>query len=1558
LNVTSIESEASQVVVQHGAVQTVFFLPKAHVDHIQKIIATQCQFYEIDLLEHMLDHVKPGELVLDVGANIGNHTLFFANVCKAQVVALEPNAEAYAILERNVALNGLGDRVTLKQVAAGRAASTGKLIVDPTGANLGQARVDAAEPGDAIIQRLDDLELPTKVRAIKIDVEGMELDVLLGAEELLKRDRPLVYVECATQKSLALVVEYLTSLGFAANAHFNVTTTVLFLPREAGTIELNQQLALHQHETQARFEAAHRVVNSGFRRMHDDLTVQKKALDELGAHVAKNLGPQLAKSVEPLRAALSERASVDVTHTQILRNLEHRATVIPTLDERARTILRVLNELGSTLTRQEQQLATLSQQVSVLRTEQARFRADLDVQRKKEELEGRPLLTKLARKSAKLLKNPEAFFRDAEKGWAGHAERAYGGLWKTFGGEQAQRRMGRRIAKFQRNPDAFFRDSDHYMVRVVGRWLYKQGARPQAKKSKIEKRKVVQEPVLRESDYALVRVSVVLAMEHFDKSSAVHLEKLCSATDPADEVVLVTSSRTLIRELALWTSTLRANRVRAYFFPEPVSADERIRYGLDRALGDHVVIADQLSDTLVNKLKTLAAPAERTSPCVLRANGSGEALAVLLSRQLCRDTLKVMEHVSLRGLRDAVASQHRLTEIDVDHNARTSVRPPARNHEAPVIPLFCPRGRASSLIEELAAKSQHGERFCLFTPADDRIRDELAETDVAGTVELVDLDAFPELFVYPMPARQQPFTSGVRADSAVCIERKPGWLRPMQKAHRLQREKISVVMTLYNAQETVGFAIDSILQQTHSNLELIVVDDCSTDGSLEIALAKAKHDRRIRVLRAPRNSGTYWCKNFGITRATGEYIAFQDSDDLSLAPRLEVQLGMLRRERELGGCVTYHQRLKDEGHAHWIGEYKDRLCRITLLIRSSVIQEVGFFDTVRFSADDEFLGRIRATNRRVVRIPISYYLARHAEGSLTTAGAGAIIQQENVSVVPPARKAYHEAAELWHKRISRGDLPFVEFPLRKRPFPVPAEMGGEVEKDSSLVTVSLATMPSRVDVLEKTIQSLLPQADRINVYLNNFSEVPAFLQQEKITIARSQDFGDLKDNGKFFFMRRDATGYQFTVDDDIQYPPDYVRKMILTIERYHRKAAIGVHGVNLDPNLVRYTKGRRVFHFKEEQLTDRCVQLVGTGTLAFHASTMSVDYTSFESTGVADLWFAVRAREQNVALISLARPNNWLKPLEHQGETIFAAASRDDAKETALAHRFGPWNDEAMAEPRRTALAPYANNTLRELQAAGVDVHEMARLRGLPRVKLVVLVTGWNCADHVLACWKSIARQQPGHYDLAVHFVDDGSEDGTWEAMQALPRSDVLRLRRHDVNMGPAFSRWEVIREITDRDAVCVIVDMDDELLPSALARIAEAYLSDENCWLTAGNWRNQRGKPNPLDFYPEAVLETRCYRKLPSFRIGHVRSFKRFLADRLSDDNFKGPDGEWLMFCTDVALMFPLVEQCGPENVTFIRDHLYLYNEWRPGGTLARFGKPKKAHVYRWLRDRPQLQP
>ena len=105
---------------------------------------------------------------------------------------------------------------------------------------------------------------------------------------------------------------------------------------------------------------------------------------------------------------------------------------------------------------------------------------------------------------------------------------------------------------------------------------------------------------------------------------------------------------------------------------------------------------------------------------------------------------------------------------------------------------------------------------------------------------------------------------------------------------------ISVIMTAHNADRYIRYSIESILSQTYTNIELIIINDASKDKTSKIIEEYANKDKRITYICNNTNYGTYVSKNIGIKHSKGQYITFQDADDYSIKNRLELQLNSLK----------------------------------------------------------------------------------------------------------------------------------------------------------------------------------------------------------------------------------------------------------------------------------------------------------------------------------------------------------------------------------------------------------------------------------------------------------------------------------------------------------------------------------------------------------------------------------------------------------------------------------------------------------------------------------------
>lgn len=175
-----------------------FFLPYLNEDGIQRDIYRAGDFTAKDQLRFLDDYFPDGATILDVGANLGNHAIYWARYRNAkQIICFEPIPSTFENLSQNIEVNGLGDRIEAHQVAMGD--QEGRARIDKWSERNRGATVLVPEPGgDIVLTSLDaaaSVQKLERVDVLKIDVEGFEGRVIAGARNLISSHKPVIFIE-------------------------------------------------------------------------------------------------------------------------------------------------------------------------------------------------------------------------------------------------------------------------------------------------------------------------------------------------------------------------------------------------------------------------------------------------------------------------------------------------------------------------------------------------------------------------------------------------------------------------------------------------------------------------------------------------------------------------------------------------------------------------------------------------------------------------------------------------------------------------------------------------------------------------------------------------------------------------------------------------------------------------------------------------------------------------------------------------------------------------------------------------------------------------------------------------------------------------------------------------------------------------------------------------------------------------------------------------------------------------------------------------------------------
>jgi hypothetical protein len=247
--------------------------------------------------------------------------------------------------------------------------------------------------------------------------------------------------------------------------------------------------------------------------------------------------------------------------------------------------------------------------------------------------------------------------------------------------------------------------------------------------------------------------------------------------------------------------------------------------------------------------------------------------------------------------------------------------------------------------------------------------------------------------------------------------------------------RVSVVMAVFNGEKYVAESVASILAQDYRDLEFIIIDDGSTDGTRNIVAAF--DDPRIVLLENPANLGLAVSLNRGLAAARGELIARQDADDLSAPTRLARQVEFMDTHPDIGLLGTAHKEIDDAGivvgdvDAHaghamiaWSLLFFCPFVHSSVMFRRSVVDAVGAYDpALRYSLDFEYWTRI-ARRYRVANLPERLVRLRfHVDSMTSTYGArtteGHRLRVRNVARLLGMDGQPDAEQEAVHARIAR-----------------------------------------------------------------------------------------------------------------------------------------------------------------------------------------------------------------------------------------------------------------------------------------------------------------------------------------------------------------------------------------------------------------------------------------------------------------------------------------------------------------------------------------------------------
>lgn len=382
-----------------------------------------------------------------------------------------------------------------------------------------------------------------------------------------------------------------------------------------------------------------------------------------------------------------------------------------------------------------------------------------------------------------------------------------------------------------------------------------------------------------------------------------------------------------------------------------------------------------------------------------------------------------------------------------------------------------------------------------------------------ASLPVVPLVDFPSL---AEPRTEQPAPGTPHVSLALCGEPALGptslQLLPTASPGSVDGPRVSIVMTSYNDEGFIAQALASLTTQTYRNLEIIVVDDASRDGTVAIVRAAAAADPRISVIALEQNQGLFTARNIGMAATSGAFVTFQDADDISRIDRIERCVNTIGNNDYLYGLFV---RTLPNGTLTPLNApsiYQEGI--ITLFFKRSLLDGVvGYFDPLRVVSDSEYIERFRALRLRAYYLPEVLYFARLRENSLTTTrGPLAIYTVDGKITKSAPQVAYVKEYRRVHRR--RGALRWDADPTDRLFAAGPSCLGGNQQRwfNATFPTLNAQThelvLAHAADTLVrrdayggKSLRTLLANLDPVAVVAPRVAVVIASNRAQWVTAA-------------------------------------------------------------------------------------------------------------------------------------------------------------------------------------------------------------------------------------------------------------------------------------------------------------------------------------------------------------------------------------------------------------------------------------------------------------------------
>lgn len=471
-----------------------------------------------------------------------------------------------------------------------------------------------------------------------------------------------------------------------------------------------------------------------------------------------------------------------------------------------------------------------------------------------------------------------------------------------------------------------------------------------------------------------------------------------------------------------------------------------------------------------------------------------------------------------------------------------------------------------------------------------------------------------------------------------------------------------IIIPNYNNIAYIKKCLDSILCQTFQDFVVIIIDDLSTDYSDKVCEMYArKFPNKIIFRQVDKKSYAGRCRNIALDyKIDCKYIWAIDGDDYILRRDALQTLFSIAKTCKYD-AVFFDGYYDINGHLYPIPSKVaidlanpaacDPTCHWAKIAKPSCF---GRYLENCIVGQDLYHSYLTLDNiKTYINIPDRLYVYRHNTMSISNYAHAAELRKTR-----ERHRIFlkHSLASLIPHMKNKNIAINIQERVQMIDARIAAERNNIMSFTKRKVVISMASFPARKNGMLKVISQLLKQCDRLCIWLNDYKEVPSELKSypsNKLEVMLAKENSCLKENGRYLMANKYPDAYLLTVDDDLNYPPNYVQKMVEQIDRYGQKCIMAFHGTQFDASMKEIW-----FPFSHTVPMNVQVHRVGGGVMGFVPSQINFKCPSIEQLKSWD----------GDASISVWATNNGIKKYVIAHSNIYITEQVDAISNKKMSH--------------------------------------------------------------------------------------------------------------------------------------------------------------------------------------------------------------------------------------------------------------------------------------------------